>query len=201
MMKKMSWFTSAVIILITGAAWGKSLDIGKPAPDFTLTDTAGNTVSLKQFARRFIVLEWTNPSCPFVKNQYGSGNMQKLQEKWTKLNVAWISICSSAKGKQGFMNSEDWQKTLAEKGSKATVTLLDPSGKVGKTYGAKTTPHMFVLDPKGNLIYQGALDTFQSFDDDPTQLNNYVNTTLSEAMAGKKVSTPKTEPYGCSVKY
>ncbi len=176
--------------------------IGNPAPDFTLTDCTGKSVSLSNFKGKTVVLEWTNAGCPFVKKHYGSGNMQKLQKDATDRGVVWLSICSSAPGKQGNMAPSEAAKACEENGSHATAYLLDEDGTVGKLYNAKRTPEMYVINPDGILVYQGAIDDKKS--PDPADIpgaKNYVVTALDEVLAGKPVSTPTTEAYGCSVKY
>lgn len=178
------------------------LAIGEAAPDFTLTDVNGQSRSLSQDAGKYRVLEWTNHGCPFVVKHYGSGNMQKLQEVYTAKDIVWLSINSSAAGKEGHATPAEWQKILEEKKSKATATLLDPDGAVGRLYGAQTTPHMFVVDPAGKLIYQGAIDNKPSMNaEDIPSSKNYVAAALDEALAGKPVSESSTKAYGCSVKY
>lgn len=174
----------------------------KPAPDFSLTDINGNTRSLSEFKGKFVVLEWVNHDCPFVKKHYDHGNMQKLQADYAAKDVAWLSINSSAEGKQGHNAPEKWKEIQAEKKSSATATLLDPQGTVGNLYGAKTTPHMYIVNPQGVLIYQGAIDSVKSSDsDDIASAENYVSRALDEAMGGKPVTTASTKSYGCSVKY
>jgi peroxiredoxin len=179
-----------------------AVEAGKPAPAFTLTDTQGKSHSLADFKGKFVVLEWYNPDCPFVKKHYESGNMQKLQKEYTGKNVVWLSISSSAKGKQGNYSPEEFNKLAAEKKTAPTALLLDPSGKVGQAYAAKTTPHIFIINPEGNLVYQGAIDSTPSADaGDIDGSENYVKSTLDAAMAGKDVAVLSTKPYGCSVKY
>jgi alkyl hydroperoxide reductase subunit AhpC len=176
--------------------------VGEAAPDFTLTDVNGQTHTLAQHRGNFTVLEWVNHECPFVVKHYDSGNMPDLQKNYTGKGVVWLSICSSAEGKEGHLSAEEWKKTLVDKKSAATATLIDADGKVGKRYGAKTTPQMFIIDPAGVLVYQGAIDNKPSTD--PANIpgsKNYVSTALDEAMAGKPVSEPSTKSYGCSVKY
>lgn len=178
------------------------LKTGEPAPDFSLTGTDGKTHTLSESNGKFRVLEWNNPDCPFVVKHYASGNMQALQKKYTDAGVVWLTINSSALGKQGHYPAEKWQQILTQEKAAPTAALLDGDGTVGKLYGAKTTPHMYVIDPAGNLIYQGAIDSVASTDQaDIAQSTNYVSTTLDEAMAGKPVSNPSTKAYGCSVKY
>lgn len=176
--------------------------IGEPAPAFTATDTTGKMQSLSDYKGKYVVLEWTNFGCPFVKKHYDSGNMQGLQKEFTGKGVAWLSICSSAPGKQGNMSSEEWSKSEQEKGAAPTAVLLDPDGKVGRGYEAKTTPHLFVIDPAGKLIYAGGIDNKPT--PDPADIpgaTNYVRAALEAAMAGQPVTTPTSKPYGCSVKY
>ncbi len=197
---------SLISIFVSLAAFSPLLSaeiaVGKPAPDFSAADISGKTVSLEEFQGKYRVLEWTNHECPFVVKQYGSGNMQKLQKTYTEKEVVWITINSSAPGKQGNFSPEKWQEILKEKHSSATATLLDPEGKVGRLYGAQTTPHMYIIDPNGILIYQGAIDSVPSTDQaDIEKAQNYVQTALDEALAGKPVNNPSTKSYGCSVKY
>ena len=176
--------------------------LGKPAPDFTLVDADGKEHSLSDYKDSFVVLEWFNLGCPFVKKHYNSNNMQKLQKHYTEKAVVWLIINSSAEGKQGHYTPERANELIKEKDMAPTAFLLDHDGKVGRLYGAKTTPHMFVIDKDGVLIYNGAID------DKPTtkikdieDAKNYVQAALEEAMAGKSVSLKATQPYGCSVKY
>lgn len=176
--------------------------VGKAAPAFSLTDLDGKTVRLSDFKDKFVVLEWVNFDCPFVRKHYGSENMQKLQKAYTGKDVVWITICSSAPGKQGHLTADEAKEITAEKGASPTRFLLDPKGVAGRAYGAKTTPHMYVIDPKGKLLYNGAIDDKPSTKvaDVPTS-KNYVVAALDAALAGKPVETTTTKPYGCSVKY
>jgi peroxiredoxin len=176
--------------------------VGQPAPNFTLQGADGKTHSLADFQGKYVVLEWTNPQCPFVHKFYDSGAMQKLQKKETAKGVAWLRINSSAAGHEGYQSVGDLASYEKEHNVAATASLLDPDGKVGHTYGARTTPHMFVIDPKGALIYAGGIDNKPSADPaDIETAKNYVTAALDEAMAGKPVATPTARPYGCSVKY
>ena len=190
------------ILFATMAIANAEVSIGQPAPDFTLTDCSGKKVSLSDYKGKVVVLEWVNHGCPFVAKHYGSGNMQKLQADAAAKGVVWLSICSSAPGKQGHMTGGDASKKCAETQSAATAYLLDESGEVGKTYNAKVTPEMVVIDANGVLVYQGAIDDKKSTNPgDIAGAKNYVAAALDEVLAGKPVSTPKTEAYGCSVKY
>jgi len=193
---------SAVVLLsIIGTALAAP-QTGQPAPEFTLTDSNGKSHKLSDFKGKFVVLEWLNHGCPFVVKHYGSGNMQGLQKEFTGKDVVWLSIVSSAPGKQGHMSPEDANKAKEEKGSASTAVLLDEDGTVGRLYDAKVTPHMFVVDPEGTLIYMGAVDDVKSTDAaDIAGAKNYVKQALDEAMAGKPVSEPTTTAYGCPVKY
>jgi peroxiredoxin len=162
----------------------------------------GQKRSLQDFKGKYVVLEWVNHGCPFVKKHYDSGNMQALQKELTGQGAVWLSICSSAEGKQGNMTPAEWKTALAEKKVAATATLLDPEGTVGKTYGAKTTPHMYLIGPDGKLLYKGAIDDRPSTDKaDVNGAKNYVRAAFLEAKEGKPVSESDTQAYGCSVKY
>lgn len=175
---------------------------GDAAPAFTLTDAAGNRHALNDHAGKWVVLEWVNFDCPFVRKQYNSGNMPALQKKWRDEGVIWFSLNSSAKGKQGHFAGEELTARIAAEKSAPTAYLVDTDGRTGKAYGAKTTPHMFVIDPKGKIVYAGAID-----DKPTTKLSdvegarNYVDEALTLARAGKPVKTPATGAYGCAVKY
>ncbi len=176
--------------------------IDQPAPAFTLTGIDGKAYSLADYKGKYVVLEWNNFDCPFVKKFYGSGTMQSLQKQYTDKGVAWFTICSSAEGKQGYYDADALRGMSAERKLASTAYLRDPEGKVGKLYGAKTTPHMFIIDPKGVLIYAGAID--DNKDPDPAVIagsHNYVAASLDGAMAGKPLDVKSTASYGCSVKY
>jgi len=176
--------------------------VGKPAPPIELRDSDGKAVRLDAFKGKFVVLEWVNFGCPFVGKHYGSGNMQKLQKKYTGEGVVWLSICSSAPGKQGYVTGPEAKKLEEEKGAAPSRFLLDPKGTVGKSYGAKTTPHMFVIDPKGIVVYNGAIDDKPSTNrDDIATAKSYLAAALDASMSGKKVEISVSQPYGCSVKY
>jgi len=176
--------------------------VGQPAPDFTLQGGDGKSHSLADYSGKYVVLEWTNPRCPFVHKFYDSGTMQKLQKEETAKGVIWLRINSGAKDQEGYQSPADLAAYEKAHHVASTESLLDPDGKVGHMYGARTTPHMFVINPKGVLIYAGGIDNTPSTD--PATIataTNYVTTALDEAMAGKPVTTPTAQPYGCSVKY
>lgn len=175
---------------------------GEAAPDFKLKDLEGKEHSLSDFKGKYVVLEWMNHGCPFVKKHYESNNMQTLQKQFTGKGVVWLAINSSAPGKQGNETPDACKEACEKHQVAATACLMDPEGTVGRTFGAKTTPHMFVINPEGNVIYQGAIDSIASADaGDIAKATNYVKAALEEAMAGKPVTTAETKPYGCSVKY
>lgn len=177
-------------------------EIGQSAPDFTATDIAGKTVTLSGFKGKPVVLEWTNHECPFVRKHYDSGNMQGLQKTATQGGAVWLSIVSSAEGKQGYTTPEQAQGLLTKEGAAPTYKILDTKGEIGKLYDAKTTPHMFVVDKDGTLVYAGAIDSDDSAKPESIQTaTNYVKDALDSLAVGKPVATPRTEPYGCSVKY
>ena len=200
-MKKLFITILLMMYSLNSFAYAEAI-ISEKAPDFTRSDTNGKQHSLSDYKGKFVVLEWNNPDCPFVKKHYGSGNMQKLQETYAQKGVVWLTINSSAAGKQGNYPPDVMSEIMKERGYKSTAVLLDPTGAVGKQYGAKTTPHMFVINPDGILIYNGAIDDKPSTNPaDIPGAQNYVKRALDETMAGKPVSKPTSQPYGCSVKY
>ena len=175
--------------------------VGEPAPAFSTTDSNGKTVQLADYRGKFVVLEWSNAECPFVKKHY-AGNMQALQKEETAKGVAWLTVISSAPGKQGHVDGKQANALTKERGAAPTAVLLDPTGKIGHAYDAKTTPHMFVIDPKGTLVYMGGIDSIASADaEDIPKAKPYVKLALAEAMAGKPVTEAVTKPYGCGIKY
>lgn len=189
------------IALLAGPLFAE-VKTNRPAPDFQLTDVDGKKRTLSELKGQWVVLEWVNHGCPFVRKHYDGGNMQALQKEFTARRVCWLSVCSSAEGKQGHMTPAEWRETIKTKGSAATAVLLDPNGDVGRLYGAKTTPHMFIIDPKGVLVYQGAIDDTASADSaDIPSSTNYVREALNQGLAGKTIEHAETKPYGCSVKY
>lgn len=189
-------------LIASGAVAAESPRVGTAAPDFSLVDAKGGSHSLADYKGKFVVLEWFNPECPFVKKHYASGNMQKLQQEYADKGVVWLSIDSSAPGKEGHLTGETAAKTTSEWNMKSTTLLFDEEGKVGKTYGAKNTPNMFVINPEGKLIYEGAIDNKPTTSpSDIAGATNYVKVALEEALSGKPASNPTTKPYGCSVKY
>jgi len=190
------------IIFLSSLVFAQQAKLNESAPDFKLTDSNGSEHSLSDFADKFVVLEWINYDCPFVKKHYDSKNMQSLQETYTAKDVVWLAICSSNKGKQGNFSFEEINKKSKSHGAKFTAYLIDEDGIVGKMYGAKTTPHMYVIDKNGMLVYAGGIDDKATTDvDDINDSKNYVSTALDELLTGNNVSVQSSTPYGCSVKY
>src|SRR5205809_4820212 len=176
--------------------------VGSAAPDFSITDAKGKTHSLSQYKGKYVVLEWFNPECPFVKKHYGGGNMQKLQDEYTGKGVVWLTINSNAPGTEGNITPEQAQKITASWKTHQTALLLDTEGKAGRAFGAKNTPHMVIINPEGKIAYEGAIDSKATPNRaDIPNWTNYVKAALDQSLAGKSVSTPQTKPYGCSVKY
>jgi len=176
--------------------------VGKPAPDFTLTDVEGKTHQLGDYRGKTVVLEWVNPECPFVVKHYRSGNMQGLQNAATKDGAVWLTINSGRPGAQGDFEPQKVQNWAEQVNAAFTSYLRDSSGKVGRVYGAKTTPHMFVINPEGVLVYDGAIDSIASTGDrDIPRAENYVEKALAAVKSGGVLNKPTTQPYGCSVKY
>jgi peroxiredoxin len=179
-----------------------SLTPGTQAPDFKGTDSNGVTHTLSQYRGKYVVLEWANKGCPYEQKHYLSGNMEALQKEWTDKGVVWLSILSSAPGEQGNVTPAEENQYLKTMHAAPTAAILDPSGGIGHLYQAKTTPHIFIIDPKGKLIYQGAIDDKPTTDlSDVQHAHNYLNEALNAAMAGKPVPMASTRPYGCAVKY
>ena len=176
--------------------------VGQPAPDFTLTDTGGKTVKLSDFKGKHVVLEWNNPGCPFVRKHYDTANMQTLQKEASGKEVVWLAINSTATSHQDYLAPAKLGQWMTEQKATPRATLMDESGTVGKSYGARTTPHMYMVNPQGTLIYAGGIDSIPSASTaDIKTATNYVRVGLNEALAGKPLSKPTTQPYGCSVKY
>ncbi len=193
---------SAVVALGMPLLAAADASVGQAAPEFSLRDVQGKPRSLQEFKGKVVVLEWVNPECPFVKKHYGSQNMQKLQKTYTAKGVTWLSVNSSAAGKQGHLTATSGAAFVKESGGAPSSLLLDPDGAVGRSYGAKTTPHMYVIDRTGKLVYAGAIDDRPSSDpDDVPGARNFVAEALDAVLAGKAVATASTTPYGCSVKY
>jgi len=200
-MQRLSLFLvlACALLFVQPQAWAAR--VGERAPDFIAVDSNGNTHKLSDYAGKFVVLEWHNRGCPYTHKHY-EGNMQRLQREWTQHGVIWLTVISSAPGKQGYVTTDQENAYLKEVNASPTAVLLDPKGDLGHLYGAKTTPQMFVINPNGILVYDGAIDDRPTTDPaDIPGAKNYLSQALSEAMAGKPVSVPTSTPYGCSVKY
>jgi hypothetical protein len=179
-----------------------AVEIGKPAPDFSARDAQGKTQTLSQYKGKTVVLEWNNPGCPFVQKHYSSGNIPKQQSAALADGVVWLTINSGAAGKQGHLDAKGAQEFLAQYHAAPSAYLFDGDGTIGHAYGARTTPHLYVVDADGVLRYMGGIDSIASADqEDLAKATQYVPQALAELKAGKPVSVPTSEPYGCSVKY
>jgi len=199
-MKRPNWILAVLAVLMALPLLAGR--VGEPAPDFAGSDSNGKAHKLSDYRGKVVVLEWHNQGCPYTKKHYDTGNMQKLQKDWTAKGVVWLTIISSAPGEQGYVTAEQENAYLKKTNSTPTAALLDPSGAIGHLYGAKTTPHMYVISPNGRLVYEGAIDSKSTADAaDIAGATNWVQAALTEVAAGKQVATPVTRPYGCSVKY
>ena len=195
-------FVAVTALAVIAAPASAAPMIGQAAPNFRAADVNGKPVSLSDFRGKTVVIEWHNPGCPFVKKHYGSGNMQKAQAAAARDGAVWLTINSGAPGKQGHMSGAEAKAFLAEAGARPAAYLLDPRGEVGRAYSASTTPHMYVINKAGTLVYAGAIDDRPTANaEDINGARNHVLAALSELKAGKTVSVPTSRPYGCSVKY
>ena len=197
-------FIAAVLVFSINAlnSYGAKLVTGKAVPDFEFTDIEGNSGKISDLEGKYVVIEWFNHGCPFVAKHYKSKNMQGLQSEYSEKDVVWIAVNSTSDNHGDYRNTEE-SKTEAEKfGTSASHIVIDTSGEIGKLYGAKVTPHIFIIDPEGVLIYQGAADDIKSTDiEDIPKATNYIDLAMTEALTPKELSFPQTKPYGCSVKY
>lgn len=190
----------ALLAFATGSAF--ALNAGTAAPDFTVADAAGKNVKLSDYKGKYVVLEWTNPECPFVKAQYGADAMQAIQKEAKGKDVVWLTINSTNKSNSEYKTGAQMSDWMKSKNAAPAAILIDPTSATARAYDAKTTPHMFVVDPKGTIVYAGAIDDKRSArESDRKTANNYVRAALSESMAGKPVTMANTTPYGCSLKY
>ena len=197
-------FASSWLVLTMLFAAGAALAVasGAPAPAFTIADTSGKPVQLGDYKGKYVVLEWVNPECPFVRKHYSSGNMQSLQKEWAGRDVVWLAINSTNQSHSEFKTPRQMGDWMKSQNATPAATLLDSTSDTGRAYGARTTPHMFVIDPTGKVIYNGAIDDKRSSNPaDAKTANNYVRAALTEALSGKPVTVGNTTPYGCSVKY
>jgi peroxiredoxin len=200
--KQEHWQALLAVLVIGVSPAAFAANAGQQAPNFTVTDTQGKPVQLSDFKGRYVVLEWTNPQCPFVRNHYNTKSMQALQESWGPRGVVWLSIDSSNKSSWSYMAPAKLDAWMHERGAAQKAVLVDGESAVAKLYQAKTTPHMFVINPEGMIVYAGAIDDRPSTrPDDPPAAKNYVRTALTQATGGMTVTTANTTPYGCSIDY
>lgn len=196
-----SWFTMALLTLSTPVVLAAAT-LGQAAPPFTATDVAGKSVSLADFKGRHVVLEWVNPGCPYVQKHYGAGNMQATQKAATDQGAVWLAISTTARDHVDYKSPADLAAWMKGGKAAATNTLMDPEGTIGRAYGARTTPHLYIINPAGTLVYAGGIDNKPTANPaDIPGATNHVKQALAELSAGKPVSQPSTRPYGCSVKY
>jgi peroxiredoxin len=193
--------TALAALFIAAPAYSAQA-VGQKAPDFTAKDASGKTVSLADFKGKHVVLEWVNPGCPYVRKHYNSANMQGLQKEFTAKNVVWLAVNSTDSSHYDYLAPDKLAAWGKEKAAAPTAFVMDESGKIGQSYGAKTTPHMYIVNPQGNLVYAGGIDSVPSArPEDIKTATNYVRQGLGEALTGKAISQAVTQPYGCSVKY
>ena len=193
--------TVATTFLIAAPAYSAAV-VGQKAPEFTAKDATGKTVTLADFKGKTVVLEWVNPGCPYVRKHYGAGNMQSTQKDAADKGVVWLAINSTDTQHPDYLAPAALQNWMTEQKAAATHTVMDESGKIGQQYAARTTPHIYIISPQGNLMYAGGIDSIASANPaDIKAATNYVKQSLSEVAAGKPVSSANTKPYGCSVKY
>ncbi|MBY0316416.1 MAG: redoxin domain-containing protein [Bdellovibrionales bacterium] len=205
-------FLSVLFVLVAAQLAFADAEVGKAAPDFSLSAQDGKTYKLADFKGKYLVLEWFNKDCPYVKKHYGANNMQTIQKKIVgdkeitfdnkKVSAQWLSVISSAPGKQGHLSQDDAKKEMTTSGMNSTALLLDNDGKMGKAYGAKTTPHVFIVNPNGKVVYAGAIDSDSS--SDPATIakaTNYITAAFEDLKAKKNITNASTKPYGCAVKY
>jgi AhpC/TSA family len=195
-------FVLSALMLAAAPALAATAVVGQPAPAFSVTDASGKAVSLADFKGKTVVLEWVNPGCPYVRKHYDSANMQGTQKGATDRGVVWLAVNSTAQGHGDYKKPAEMAAWMQQQKAAATHTLMDSDGKTGKAYGARTTPHLYIVDAKGTLAYAGGIDDKPSADPaDVKTAKNYVNAALGELQTGKPVAQATTRPYGCSVKY
>lgn len=200
--RSVSWIVLITLFTAFSMAANARVSVNQPAPDFTAVDSNGKEHRLSDFRGKTVVLEWTNHDCPYVRKHYDSGNMQALQKTATGKGIVWLSIISSAPGKQGHVSRAEANRLTSSRNAAPTAVLLDESGKIGRLYGAKTTPHMYIIDDGGELVYMGGIDSIPSTDtNDIARATNYVDAALNALSSGQPIEDAVTRPYGCSVKY
>jgi len=201
MLKRLAVITLFGLALLACSS-DAALRVGQPAPDIQGTDTQGEVHRLSDYRGKTLVLEWTNHLCPYVRKHYGAGNMQAQQREAAAQGVVWLSIISSAPGRQGHVTPAQADELTRSRSAAPSAVILDPAGEIGRAYGARTTPHMFIIDGTGKLVYMGGIDSIASADlADIPKATQYVRVALQEMADGRLISNPVTRPYGCSVKY
>jgi len=194
--------TLVITLTLYACSSSATLGVGEPAPDFEGLDTQGKTHRLADYRGKIVVLEWTNHDCPYVRKHYSAGNMQEQQRQAAAQGVVWLSVISSAPGKQGHVSPAQADELTQSRQAAPQAVILDPAGNIGRAYSAKTTPHMYIIDQRGTLVYRGGIDSITSANaDDIPNATQYVRVALQALAAGKPISEPVTQPYGCSVKY
>jgi len=193
---------AAALCLSFGTAAFAAATVDQPAPAFKATAADGSSIDLASLRGKTVVLEWTNHDCPFVRKHYDSGNIPTLQKEAAAKGVVWLQVISSAPGEQGFVDGPTAAKLNSSRGAAPAGTLLDPSGQIGKLYGAQTTPHLYIITPEGQLAYKGGIDSIATAKkEDIAKADSYVRLALADLAAGRKVAQASTRPYGCAVKY
>jgi peroxiredoxin len=201
-MKRSTTLLALAASVLTATLVHAAASVGQAAPDFKVRDTSGKEHSLSAYKGKFVVLEWVNPGCPFVQKHYDTSNMQATQKAAGEKGVVWLTVSSTSPDAGDYKKPDQLAAWIKEKGAAPTATLMDDDGRIGKAYGARTTPHMYVINPQGKLVYAGAIDSKATArKDDVKSATNYVTVALDEALAGKPVSKATSEPYGCSIKY
>lgn len=201
MNRSTAWACAALLAMAAGTA-SAAASVGAPAPAFSATDAQGKPVSLADFKGKHVVLEWVNPGCPFVQKHYNGGNLPATQKAAVAKGVVWLAVSSTARDASDYKAPAELQRWMQSKQAAATATLMDDDGKIGRAYGARTTPHLYIIDPQGTLVYAGAIDSKPTANPaDIATATNHVNVALAETLAGKPVSQPRTQAYGCSIKY
>jgi hypothetical protein len=202
MFRRTFFALSSIAALFASGYVHAAATVGQPAPDFTLKDASGKTVKLSDYKGKHVVLEWTNPGCPFVQKHYNSGNMPTTQKDAMDKGVVWLSVNSTEKDSSDYLEPVKLVAWMGEHKASPSAMLMDEEGNVGKAYGARTTPHMYIVNPQGQLIYAGGIDSIASSrQEDIPKATNYVKLGVSEALAGKQLTAATTKPYGCSIKY
>jgi len=195
-------FVTTLVVAVLALPAHADATLDQPAPAFTGTGADGKPISLQALRGKTVVLEWTNHQCPFVRKHYESGNIPQLQKEATAKGIVWLQVISSAPGKEGYVDGPTAIKLNKERGAAPSGTVLDPEGSIGKLYGAKTSPHFFIINSDGVLVYKGGIDSIASSDkEDIAKAENYVRAALADLASARKVAKPNTKPYGCSVKY